>query len=78
MPTYEYQCTSCEHEWEDLESYSQKTTVCPDCGEETAQRQIGSGGGIIFKGSGFYVNDYKKSEAPGGFKGDDGGCRHGH
>ncbi|TWT57844.1 Zinc ribbon domain protein [Thalassoglobus neptunius] len=60
MPTYDYQCNSCEHTWEAFESIKAKPTrKCPECGRKTAKRMIGPGAGIIFKGSGFYQTDYR-------------------
>ena len=60
MPTYEYKCVNCEHEFEIYQSMKdEKLTKCPNCGRETLRRLIGSGGGLIFKGSGFYLTDYK-------------------
>lgn len=74
MPTYEYQCTACGYRWEKFQSIkADPDTVCPECQAETAQRLISGGGGVIFKGSGFYQTDYrsasyqadkKKEEAP--------------
>lgn len=62
MPIYEYQCKNCGHKLEELQSISEPPLVkCPVCGKSTLARLIGSGGGIIFKGSGFYQTDYKKS-----------------
>lgn len=62
MPIYEYQCSSCGHTLEELQSMSEPPLVkCPDCGKDTLQRLIGGGAGLIFKGSGFYLTDYKKS-----------------
>lgn len=64
MPTYEYRCEKCEHEFELFQSITAEPKAeCPECGENS-KRLISSGAGIIFKGSGFYVNDYKKKEAP--------------
>jgi putative FmdB family regulatory protein len=64
MPTYEYECDKCKHKFEAFQSMSAKyLKKCPECGGKV-QRLIGSGGGIIFKGSGFYQNDYKKSSKP--------------
>ncbi len=60
MPTYEYKCSACEHEWEEFQSIkADPTKKCPDCGKSKAQRIISAGGGIIFKGSGFYQTDYR-------------------
>jgi len=61
MPTYEYVCSACEHRFEDFESMSARPQVkCPACGKRKLRRLFGTGAGIIFKGSGFYENDYKK------------------
>ena len=60
MPIYEYQCKECGVRFERLQSFSDEpVTVCPECEGET-YRLIHSAG-IIFKGSGFYVNDSKSS-----------------
>lgn len=65
MPTYDYRCSACKHEFEKLQSFSEKPVKkCPKCGKAAAKRLIGAGGGIIFKGSGFYQTDYKKSSVP--------------
>ncbi len=61
MPTYEYECAACNHAFEALQSMSEpKLTKCPKCGKKKLQRLIGSGSGMIFKGSGFYETDYKR------------------
>ncbi len=60
MPTYDYKCKDCEHTWEEFQSIKAKPTKkCPECGKRKAERQIGPGAGIIFKGSGFYETDYR-------------------
>lgn len=65
MPTYEYECSHCEHGFEELQSMlDKKLKKCPECGKNTLHRLIGSGSGIVFKGSGFYETDYKRKEAP--------------
>lgn len=67
MPTYEYLCTKCGHQFEQFQSItSSSLRKCPSCGKQTLKRLIGSGGGLIFKGSGFYCNDYKPKPTPGG------------
>jgi putative FmdB family regulatory protein len=61
MPIYEYQCQNCGHLFEELQSMKEAPLVtCPKCGKNELKKLIGSGG-IIFKGSGFYQTDYKKS-----------------
>lgn len=66
MPTYQYECDDCGYVFEFMQSISdKKLTKCPSCGKDTLHRLIGSGAGIIFKGSGFYETDYKnKSSCP--------------
>jgi putative FmdB family regulatory protein len=66
MPIYEYQCSNCGHHLEELQSISEPPLEkCPKCGKNTLKKLIGSGAGLIFKGSGFYLTDYKKqSSAP--------------
>jgi len=60
MPTYEYRCNVCGHELEQYQSITaEPLRKCPACGRQTLRRLIGAGGGIIFKGSGFYQTDYR-------------------
>jgi putative FmdB family regulatory protein len=60
MPTYPYRCRTCDHEFEEFQSMSDEPlTVCPECGGEI-HRIISGGAGLIFKGSGFYITDYRK------------------
>lgn len=60
MPTYDYTCSSCEHSWELFQSITAKPIrKCPHCGRQTARRMIGTGAGVLFKGSGFYCTDYR-------------------
>ena len=69
MPTYDYRCKSCGHELAAFQSITEDAlTKCPECGTDSLQRLIGAGAGIIFKGSGFYETDYKRSRT-----GNDGG-----
>ena len=71
MPTYEYRCKSCAHEWEEFQSIKAKPLrKCPDCGKLKAERIISAGGGIIFKGSGFYQTDYRSDSWKKGEKAD--------
>ena len=61
MPTYAYRCPSCGHEYERLQKITDKTLAkCPECGTR-GQRQISGGAGLVFKGSGFYITDYKRA-----------------
>lgn len=58
MPTYDYICDSCGHSFETVQRMSDPTLeVCPACGTPSLRRVISGGTGVIFKGSGFYVND---------------------
>ena len=67
MPTYEYECAACGHEFEAMQSISgDRLKKCPQCGKLKLQRIIGTGSGIIFKGSGFYATDYKKKSSSSG------------
>jgi len=62
MPTYDYECKACHHRWELFQSIkAEAEKKCPACGKRQAQRVIGPGAGIIFKGSGFYQTDYRSS-----------------
>ncbi len=59
MPTYDYKCGKCDHLFEVFQSMTDEPLKdCPECDGEV-KRLIGSGAGIIFKGSGFYQTDYK-------------------
>jgi len=63
MPTYEYECESCHHHFEEFQTMTEKPIrKCPKCGKKV-KRLISSGAGFIFKGSGFYITDYKKNSA---------------
>ena len=60
MPTYDYICDACQHEFEAFESIkADAQTVCPTCHEAKLRRKIGAGAAILFKGSGFYQTDYR-------------------
>ena len=62
MPTYDYECSDCGHAFEAFHSMSaDPLSVCPECAG-TVKRLIGTGAGIIFKGSGFYETDYRSSD----------------
>ena len=60
MPTYDYICQACGHELEIFQSMTESPKrKCPECGKLKLKRQIGTGAGLIFKGSGFYETDYR-------------------
>ena len=60
MPTYEYLCDACGHKMELFQSMRDDPKKdCPECGELKLRRLISGGGGFIFKGSGFYITDYR-------------------
>jgi putative FmdB family regulatory protein len=62
MPNYDYKCSDCGHLFEVFQNMSDEVLKdCPEC-KGTVKRQIGTGAGIIFKGSGFYETDYKKKD----------------
>ena len=60
MPTYEYHCDACEHNFDEFQSMSDKPLKkCPQCGKSKLRRVFGAGAAVIFKGSGFYQTDYR-------------------
>src|SRR3954470_23775838 len=60
MPTYEYECKACGHKFEKFQSIkSSAIKKCPECGKSKVRRLIGTGAGLLFKGSGFYITDYR-------------------
>jgi putative FmdB family regulatory protein len=61
MPTYEYRCSN-GHEFEQFQKMSDDPTEsCPQCGAD-AERLLSSGAGLLFKGSGFYITDYRSTD----------------
>lgn len=59
MPTYEYECKKCGHEFEVFQRITaEPVKKCPKC-KAQVRRKIGSGAGLLFKGSGFYITDYR-------------------
>jgi putative FmdB family regulatory protein len=69
MPTYDYICDQCSHEFEAFESIkADPQTVCPACSEARLRRKIGAGAAILFKGSGFYQTDYRSASYQAGAK----------
>ena len=70
MPTYDYACDACDHQFELFQSITEPVKKkCPQCGKRKLRRLLGTGAAIMFKGSGFYQTDYrsesykKKAEA---------------
>lgn len=60
MPTYDYQCDACGHQFEEFQSITANALKkCPQCGKLKLKRLFGTGAGLIFKGSGFYQTDYR-------------------
>ncbi|HZW10562.1 MAG TPA: zinc ribbon domain-containing protein [Phycisphaerales bacterium] len=60
MPTYDYRCTACKHEFELFQSMKDAPKrKCPQCGKNALERLIGTGAAVLFKGSGFYETDYR-------------------
>ena len=60
MPTYEYACPKCGHQFEQFQSMrDEPLKKCPKCGKTGLKRLVGGGAGLIFKGTGFYITDYK-------------------
>ena len=67
MPTYDYACKGCGHRFERLEGiHDDAPKECPKCHRKKGRRMIGTGAGLIFKGSGFYTTDSKSSAQKGG------------
>jgi putative FmdB family regulatory protein len=60
MPTYDYVCNACDHEFELFQQMTDGVKrKCPECGKLKLRRLVGTGAGVIFKGSGFYQTDYR-------------------
>jgi putative FmdB family regulatory protein len=64
MPTYEYVCDACNHQFDELQSFSEPPlTKCPACKKKKLRRLFGTGAAVLFKGSGFYETDYKRGDS---------------
>jgi putative FmdB family regulatory protein len=62
MPTYLYRCTKCSHEFEEFQSITASPiTFCPEC-DGRVERVITGGAGLLFKGNGFYITDYRNEK----------------
>ncbi|MEX2026750.1 MAG: zinc ribbon domain-containing protein [Pirellulaceae bacterium] len=60
MPTYDYECDACDHHFDAFQTMSaEPLKKCPQCGRKKLRRLFGAGAGLIFKGSGFYLTDYR-------------------
>jgi len=60
MPTYEYHCDACGHDFEEFQSFSEPPLKkCPKCSKPKLRRLFGTGTAVLFKGSGFYQTDYR-------------------
>ena len=71
MPTYEYQCDACNHNFDEFQSIMAKPLKkCPQCGKSKLRRVFGTGAAILFKGSGFYQTDYRSESYKAGEKAD--------
>ena len=74
MPTYEYKCDACGAEFERFQSITAEPIKrCPECGKAKVRRLIGTGAGLIFKGSGFYITDYRDKSYTDKAKAETGG-----
>ena len=73
MPTYDYICDGCGHEFEAFESIkADPQKHCSKCDTDQLRRKIGGGGAILFKGSGFYITDYRSDSYTKAAKSDSG------
>lgn len=71
MPTYDYRCNACEHEFELFQAMSAGVKKkCPECGKLALERLIGIGSAVMFKGSGFYETDYRSESYKKGVEAD--------
>ena len=62
MPTYDYRCEACKKTFEIFHSIRETKRKCPGCGQPRLVREIGPGSGFLFKGSGFYITDYRNKD----------------
>jgi putative FmdB family regulatory protein len=71
MPTYEYHCDACEHNFDEFQSINDKALKkCPKCKKSKLRRVFGAGAAILFKGSGFYQTDYRSDSYKAAAKAD--------
>ena len=63
MPTYDYSCPDCGYDFQRFHSMTKDPIkLCPECGNENVKRLIGAGGGLIFKGGGFFVTENRSDD----------------
>jgi putative FmdB family regulatory protein len=71
MPTYEYKCEGCDHQFEEFQSMSEPALEkCPKCKKKKLRRLFGTGAAVLFKGSGFYETDYRSESYKSAAKAD--------
>ena len=76
MPTYEYQCDACAHNFDEFQSFSDKPLKkCPKCKKSKLRRVFGTGAAVLFKGSGFYQTDYRSESYKSAAKADQQGAK---
>lgn len=74
MPTYDYKCDGCDHQFEQFQSIkADALKKCPSCKKNKLRRLIGPGAGLLFKGNGFYITDYRSDSYNKAAKSDSGG-----
>lgn len=74
MPTYDYKCNACGHAFEEFQSMTApRLKKCPKCGKNKLERLIGTGAALMFKGSGFYITDYRSDSYKKAAEADKGG-----
>jgi putative FmdB family regulatory protein len=73
MPTYDYRCEKCEHEFEAFQSITAAPLKkCPRCSKPRLKRLIGTGAALLFKGDGFYITDYRSESYKNAAKAESG------
>ena len=73
MPTYDYECDACGHKFEHFQGINDEVLKkCPECKKSKLRRLFGTGGGLLFKGSGFYKTDYRSDSYTKAAKADSG------
>jgi putative FmdB family regulatory protein len=76
MPTYDYRCDACDHEFEEFQAMMDKPLKkCPKCKKPKLRRLLGTGAAIIFKGSGFYQTDYRSESYKSAAKADEASAK---